>query len=244
MSELKIKDKDIVVPGEILATGMDFLPSYGTYRKDDSIIANRLGLIKVEGKVLKSIPLAGRYLPKRNDIVIGKVVDITLNGWILDFDSPYRAMLPLRDATFEYIAKGADLTKFFALEEYVSAKITNVSSQYVTDLSMKGPGLRKLKGGRIIKVNTHKVPRIIGKKGSMVSMIKRATDCRIVVGQNGLIWVQGEPKKEFIAVNTIQMIEKQAHVSGLTDKIKSYLEKETGTKIVEEDLQVDKNDDN
>jgi len=243
MSELKIKDKDIVVPGEILATGMDFLPSYGTYRKDDSIIANRLGLIKVEGKVLKSIPLAGRYLPKRNDIVIGKVVDITLNGWILDFDSPYRAMLPLRDATFEYIAKGADLTKFFSLEEYVSAKITNVSSQYVTDLSMKGPGLRKLKGGRIIKVNTHKVPRIIGKKGSMVSMIKKATDCRIVVGQNGLVWVQGEPKKEFIAVNTIKMIEKQAHMSGLTDKIKSYLEKETGTKI-EEDVQVDKNDDN
>jgi len=240
MSELNVKDKDIVVPGEILAIGMDFLPSYGTYRREDKIIANRLGLMKIEGKVLKTIPLAGRYLPKRNDVIVGQVVDITLNGWIIDFGSPYRSMLPLKDASFDYIAKGADLTRYFALEDYVSAKITNVSSQYVTDVSMKGPGLRKLKGGRIIKVNTHKVPRIIGKKGSMVSMIKTATDFRIVVGQNGLVWVQGEPKKEIIAVNTIKMIEKEAHISGLTEKVKAYLEKETGAKI--EDVQVMEND--
>ncbi|MFH1505480.1 MAG: exosome complex RNA-binding protein Rrp4 [archaeon] len=240
MSELKVKDKEIVVPGEILAVGMDFLPSHGTYRKDDKIMANRLGLMRIEGKVLKSIPLAGRYLPKRNDVIIGKVTDITLNGWIIHFGSPYRAMVCLKDASFEYIAKGADLTKFFALDDYVSAKITQVSSQYVTDLTMKGPGLRKLKGGRIIHVNTHKVPRVIGKKGSMVSMIKKATDCRVIVGQNGIIWIQGEPKKEIIAVNTIKMIEKKAHVSGLTDKVKAYLEKETGQKI--ENIMVVEND--
>jgi len=75
------------------------------------------------------------------------------------------------------------------------------------------------------------VPRVIGKQGSMVSMIKQATGCKITVGQNGLVWLSGEPEKELIAVNTIKMIEKNAHKSGLTETIKAFLEKETGVKV-------------
>jgi len=63
-------------------------------------------------------------------------------------------------------------------------------------------------------------------------MIKQATDCKIIVGQNGVIWIQGEdPKLEILAVETIKKIEKQAHISGLTDKIKDFLEKKTGKKL-------------
>ena len=90
---------------------------------------------------------------------------------------------------------------------------------------MKGPGLMKLKGGRIVRVNANKVPRIIGKQGSMVSMIKQSTNCRILVGQNGVVWVKGdEPSKELLAVQTIKKIECEAHIPGLTDNIKSFLE--------------------
>jgi len=81
------------------------------------------------------------------------------------------------------------LTKYFDIGDYVMAKIINVTSQKLVDVTMKGPGLRKLKGGRIIQVNPYKVPRIIGKAGSMVTMIKDATGCRILVGQNGLVWI-------------------------------------------------------
>ena len=92
--------------------------------------------------------------------------------------------------------------------------------------------MRKLQGGRIFKVNPNKVPRIIGKQGSMVSMIKLATNCKIIVGQNGLIWIEGTPQEEKVAVDTILMIEREAHKSGLTDRVKAYLEKETG-KVIE-----------
>ena len=61
----------------------------------------------------------------------------------------------------------------------------------------------------------------------MVSMIKEATNCRIMVGQNGTVWVQGEPKNEIIAIEAIRKIEKLAHMSGLTDEIKKYLDKAT-----------------
>ncbi len=230
MSELVVKNKEVVVPGEVLATGMDYLPGQGSYREGDNIHASILGLVNVDGRAIKLIPLSGRYLPKRGDTIIGKVIDVMMSGWRVELNCAYSAMLPLM-GTSEYIMKGADLTKYFDLGDFMVAKITNVTSQKLVDLSTKGPGLRKLSGGRIMEVNTHKVPRIIGKQGSMVSMIKQATDCKIIVGQNGLVWILGEPDNELLAVKTIQKIEKESHVSGLTDKIKEFLEKETGKKL-------------
>ena len=232
MGEIKVQDKAIAVPGEELATGMDYLPSFGTYRDGESIVAGKLGLVNIDGKVIKLIPLKGRYIPKRNDVIIGRVTDVLMSGWRADIDSAYEGMLPLRDATTDFIQKGADLTRWFAIDDYIMAKIVNVTSQKLVDLSMKGPGLRKLRGGRIIKVNTHKVPRVIGKAGSMVSMVKNATNTRILVGQNGLIWIQSDDmKNELIAVDAIKKIERESHISGLTDKIKAFLEEKTGTKV-------------
>jgi exosome complex component RRP4 len=224
MSELKIQDKDIVVPGEVVAEGLDFLPSYGTYRLGDKILANRLGLIKIEGKVIKLIPLSGKYLPKKNDVIVGKVIDVNFSGWRIDTNSAYSAMLGLKDATSEFVRRGADLTKFFDINEYVVAQIINVTSQNLIDLTTKGPGLRKLRGGRIININPNKVPRVIGKQGSMVTMIKQATGCQIIVGQNGVIWLEGSPQGEIVAVRTIEKIEKESHISGLTERVQKFLE--------------------
>ena len=52
MSKLITKDKDIVVPGEVLAEGMDYLPGIGTYRDGEKILASKLGLINVDGRAI------------------------------------------------------------------------------------------------------------------------------------------------------------------------------------------------
>ncbi|MCF7798948.1 exosome complex protein Rrp4 [Candidatus Woesearchaeota archaeon] len=231
MSELKIGEREVVVPGQVLAEGMDFLPSHGTYRLGEQILANRLGVSMVDGKVIKTIPLAGVYMPKRNDVVIGRVIDILSMGWRVELNSPYSGLIPIKDGTFEFIPRGADLSRYYDIGDYFVGKITNVSGQNLIDVSVKGQGLHKLRGGRFIKVNTNKVPRIIGKKGSMVSMIKQATDCKIIVGQNGLVWLNGEPAMENIVVQTIRKIEEESHTNGLTDRIKIFLEETTGNKI-------------
>jgi exosome complex component RRP4 len=231
MSKLLVKDREIVVPGQVLMEGMDYLPGNGTYRQNEKIRANRLGLLQIDGKILKTIPLSGRYLPKRNDVIIGRVIDILISGWRLDLDCPYSAMLSTKEASFDFIAKWADLSKILALDDYVVTKIINVTSQNLVDVTLKGSGFKKLKGGRIIKVNTYKVPRIIGKKGSMISMVKNATDCKIIVGQNGLVWIQGEPSMEVVAADAIKKIEDESYLSGLTERIKDFLEKKTGKKV-------------
>jgi len=83
-----------------------------------------------------------------------------------------------------------------------------------------------LKGGRIIEITSSKVPRVIGKQGSMITLIKEKTECKIIVGQNGRVWISGPtPEKEILAVDVINKIEHEAHLDGLTDRIKEYLEK-------------------
>jgi exosome complex component RRP4 len=231
--ELRVNDKEVVVPGQVLAIGMEYLPSTGTYRLGDEIRANKVGLIKIEGKVIKSIPLAGVYIPQKNDVIVGRVMDILMSGWRLDINSPYSAVLQVKDATFDFIAKGGDLTKYFNLEDYVVVKIIQVTSQNLIDVTCKGPGLKKISGGRIVKVSPHKVPRIIGTKGSMISMVKRATGCKIIVGQNGVAWIDGEPDKETLAVAAIRLIEELAHTTGLTERIKQHLVETTGVSAQE-----------
>jgi exosome complex component RRP4 len=224
-NEIIVKNKDIVAPGEVLAEGMGNLPGDGTYREGEKIIAGRLGLADVVGRTIKLIPLSGRYLPKRGDTIICKVFEVNFSGWRIETNSAYSAMLSMKDATSSFIARGADLTQYYAIGDYIVCGITNVTSQKLIDVTMKGPGLRKLKGGRVIEVNTHKVPRVIGKQGSMITMIKNATGCNITVGQNGLVWIEGSPEGEVIAVQVIEKIEQEAHLAGLTDKIKAFLEK-------------------
>ena len=79
MPNIKVNEKDISVPGETLAIGMDVLPGSGTYRDGEKIIANRLGLAAIEGRTIKLIPLSGRYSPKTGDTIICKVIDVGFN---------------------------------------------------------------------------------------------------------------------------------------------------------------------
>lgn len=230
MGKLLVEDKTIVTPGEELAEGMDFLPAEGTSRDKDKIISSGLGLVSVNGRVIKTISVSGRYIPKSGDTIIAKVTNILMSGWILDIDSAYSAVLSIKEAK-DFIRRNEDLTRYYNIGDYIVTDIVMVTSQRLVDASMKNPGMRKLIGGRIINVNCHKVPRIIGKKGSMVSMIKNATDCSITVGQNGIVWINGSPENEIIVIKTIKKIEEEAHISGLTDRIKTFLEKETNKKI-------------
>ena len=223
---LLVKQREIVVPGQILAEGMDFLPSDGAYRDKNEIIANKLGLVSIEGRVIKVISLTGAYIPKENDIVIGKVIDMGFSGWYVDISCAYQASLSIRDVV-DFIDKGADLTKYYDFNDLIVAKINKIVRFKNIDLTMKAPGLRKIKGGKIIEITPTKVPRVIGKQGSMISMIKEYTKSNIIVGQNGRIWIQGDnAKDELLATKAIMKIEEASHIDGLTNIIKDLLEQE------------------
>jgi len=224
-----VSEKEIVAPGEVLAEGMDYLPGINTYRQDNQIYAKVLGLVSLTGRVIKITPLNGPYIPKTKDKIIGRVIDITLNGWRVETFTAYSAMLNVKDATTRYIKKEEDLSKIFAIGDYLVSRIVNVTSQNLIDLALREPGLDKLTGGRVIKINPQKVPRLIGKEGSMVTLIKTKTNCDITIGQNGLVWIKGStPEMEYLTEQVIKFIEEKAHQSGLTEKVEQFLNQKMG----------------
>lgn len=226
MSKLLVKEREIVVPGQVLAEGMDYLPDQGTFREGEKIIASNIGMVAFKGRLIKLIILNGKYIPKGGDVVIGTVKNVFFTNWIIDVGYAYEANLSLKDATSDYISRGEDLTKYFDFGDNLVTKITNVSRAKNIDLTMKGPGLKTLKGGRIIQVTPFKVPRIIGREGSMVTTIKDATNTMITVGQNGRIWIYSEdPLNELRAEEAIMFVDKNSHKEGLTNQVKKLLEK-------------------
>lgn len=226
MSKLVVVEKQIVVPGEILAEGMDFLPGKGTFREGENIIASRLGLVNASGRVVQIVPLAGKYLPKRDDTIIGVVKDMSYSSWFVDVGYPYEGSLSMKDATAEFIERGASLSDYFAVRDVIITKVANVTKEGNIDLTMKAPGLRKLNGGRVIEITPFKIPRVVGKQGSMIGLIKDKTGCTLFAGQNGRIWIRGSsPEAEKLATDAIYLIAEKAHTSGLTERVGEFLEK-------------------
>lgn len=213
-------ERKLVIPGDFIGRGR---AGHGTYEEGGEVFSKHVGLAEEKGDLFFVIPLNGVYNPKRGDGVIGKIEEIVFSKWIVDINSPYEAVLPLSEATEDFIdLTKTDLTKYLDYGDLLFAEISSITKTKNVQLSMRNRKCRKLRGGRMIKVTPSKVPRIIGKGGSMVEMIKNMTGTQIVVGQNGLVWVKGE--NEDIATKAVLTIEEKSHISGLTNHIKEMLE--------------------
>jgi exosome complex component RRP4 len=200
---------------------VDYLPGKNCFREGDSIFAKKLGIVSVSQRVISVIPLNSVYIPKIGDMIIGVIEEIQQNGWVVDINSPYGAFIPLSGVR-EYIdTTRTDLSKVYAIDDVIHGKVSLIKMDSV-HISMQDLMARKLRGGRMVKINPAKVPRLIGKQGSMINLIKEKTGCRISVGQNGYVWIDGE--KDDLAIKAIKKIEEESYVEGLTDKISKLLE--------------------
>jgi exosome complex component RRP4 len=207
-----------VVPGEL--SGEDYLPGEGARREGSDIKASRFGLAEEQGRVIKVIPIFGAFVPRRNNVVIGRVTDITFHGWLIDIDSASNAFVPIEESP-RFINK-SEMDQFLGIGDVISAKIWSVKSKGI-DLTLKGKGLGKLEEGFIFRVIPSRVPRVIGREGSMITLIKEKTGCNITVGQNGWIWIKGDSiESEIKARKAIEFITDKVFVSGLTNKVEEW----------------------
>jgi exosome complex component RRP4 len=212
--------RQVVIPGEVIAKGADFLPGENTEKRGDGVVALRYGLAEEQNKLVRVIPLSGVYLARRGNSVIGKVVMVTFNGWVIDIGASDTAFLSLMEVP-RYVNKD-QLEEVLNIGDMVSAKIWAINKRGI-DLSIKQRGFGKIEEGIITKINPNKVPRVIGKEGSMINLIKENTGCNITVGQNGLIWIKGDKiESELFAKRAIEFIESKSYISGLTDEVQKW----------------------
>lgn len=212
--------RQIVIPGEIIASGDDFLPGEGTEKKGKDIIALRYGLSEEVSKLVKVIPLSGGYDPRRGNVLIGRVEMLTRNGWVINIGNANNAFLPLMEVP-RFVNKGA-LQEVMDIGDMVVLKVFSIKGRDI-DLTIKSRGLGKIDKGVIFRINPNKVPRVIGKEGSMIKLIKDKTGCDVTVGQNGFILVEGDKiEDEIVARKSILYIVEKSFIEGLTEAVEKW----------------------
>lgn len=222
MSRVK-EEKDLVTPGETVFEGDELYPNSGVYEENDKIISKYVGVVEYGRNSVRVVPMSGRYVPSEDDIIIAEISSVGYSNWRADLNSAYEGMMKIDTAVDEYIdLEEDDLTDYFDVGDAIVVEVSSVTEGMDVNLSMEDRRCRKLKGGRVIEISPSKVPRVIGKKGTMVKQIKKKTGSKVIVGQNGRVWIHGD--KANLAAKAVKKVEREAHVDGLTDKIGEWLD--------------------
>ncbi len=214
-----------VIPGDVVTTG-PFRPEQNVVLDGNKIISTTIGISEIYDDSVKVIPLTGKYIPKINDLVIGKVISHTSLSWELDINSCYVGFLPAQDVFGrDFSAHADELASKLKSGDLVAARIANFDRTRDPLVTISDRDLGQIDSGDLVKISPSKVPRLIGKRGSMIQMIEMATNAAVTIGQNGWVVVSCEsPEGLLKAKKAIEMINEKAHVANLTDQVKEMLE--------------------
>ncbi len=220
---LEIKRK-YVIPGDVIIEG-NYKPLMNVFRRENSIIATRIGIAESSKDGIKVIPLSGIYIPRINDIVIGKIIDNSSLSWEVDINSCFSAHLPAQDVFGrDFSPSRDDMKKRFAPGDLVTTRIIAFDRTRDPMLTIQERDLGKISYGEFLKISSTRVPRLIGKRGSMIQTIEQATQTKILIGQNGILVVSGKNDEGIsLAFKAIKTVQEEAHTSNLTQKIKDLL---------------------
>ncbi len=224
-------DKKLVLPGDFLSDDVK-MADEGTYVEDGKVFSSVFGIASLKNHI-RVVPLAGKYIPRPGDIIIGMVTEVAFSNWIVDIRSPYEGLLHISE--FPKRIESTEMSRYLKVGDSIITLVKDVDTGMKVELTLNDQRLKLLKEGRLIEVTPSKVPRLIGRGGSMIAMVKNETNCNIVIGQNGRIWITGKDKDMDLAVKAILKIEKETHISGLTDRISRFLKEGKGEKAKEKE---------
>jgi exosome complex component RRP4 len=221
MQEIRRK---YVVPGDRIVEG-NFRALFNVIRVGNSIFATRIGIAEAGREGVKVIPLSGIYIPRVNDIVIGKITDHSSLSWEVDINSCFSAHLPAQDVFGrDFSPARDDMGRELATGDLITARIIAFDRTRDPMITIQDKDLGKIPRGEFIRISATRVPRLIGKRGSMIQTIEYATRTRVLIGQNGIIVVTGRDLEGIkLAVRAIRMVEEEAHTANLTQRVKSLL---------------------
>jgi len=221
MQEIKRK---YVVPGDKVIEG-NFRPLMNVIKAGNSIIATRIGIAETGRDGVKVIPLSGVYIPRVNDIVKGKIIDHSSLSWGVDVNSCFSAHLPAQDVFGrDFSPARDDMGRQLAIGDLIAARIIAFDRTRDPMLTIQDKDLGKIPHGELLKISATRVPRLIGKRGSMIQTIEQATQTRILIGQNGIVVVMGRNLDGIkLSIRAIKMVEEEAHTANLTQRVKALL---------------------
>ena len=221
MSENK---NQFVLPGDTISGSYE--PAQNVILNDNRLLSTAIGFCEINDNEANVSPLTGFYIPRSDDLVIGKIKSHTSMVWEIDINSYHVGILPAFDIFGkDYNPSKHDLSSKLNIGDLVAVRIVSGDTARDPLVTISGENLGKIDSGELVKVSPAKISYLISKHGSMIQTIESSTDTSITIGQNGLVVVSGSESNGLLkAIEAIQMVEEQAHLADLTDKVKKMLE--------------------
>ena len=69
-----------VIPGEVIVSG-NYRSEQNTFMEGNKIVSSIIGLSDIRDGNVRVIPLTGGYIPKDDDLVIGKIISHSAMSW-------------------------------------------------------------------------------------------------------------------------------------------------------------------
>ena len=212
----------LVTPGEAIGASSGKRAGTGTIISGDSIISTKLGWAKENNNVLFVDPIFAKYLPRSGDLVIGIIESVRNNLWFAEVNAPFNGLLPMSLAPWK-VEFGA-AREHMDIGDVMLARVQEVDESHNIVLTMKGVGLRKLKEGSVVSMPVNLIKKIRENNESILNELKDFTDCRILVAENGRVWIDGDSDAVSIAKDCIELIKSEGHLDGFEERFSKYIE--------------------
>ncbi|MEK6959330.1 MAG: KH domain-containing protein [archaeon] len=196
--------KKVVVPGDLVSAERKRLGS-NVFVSDGKVYSKVLGISDDEGEVASVVALEGKYNPQVQDTIVGVVGRVVFAGYGININSYTESFMP--KSSFREELKVGDI---------IVATINYVNELKEADLEYA----KKMYGGEIIEVTPVRTPRLIGKNGSMLELIRRGTGTEIIIGKNGRVWTRGGNIP--LLKKVVKFIEENSYKSNLTNTIEAF----------------------
>jgi len=109
--------------------------------------------------------------------------------------------------------------------DVVLARVQEVDECHNVVLTMKGVGLRRLNQGAVERLPVQHIDRIRGENNERLQRLRDACDCRIMVGENGRVWIDGSPEGIRWARKAVHALASSGHRADI-DELLTTLENE------------------
>lgn len=234
--KILVADRQLVRPGDCLAVleeaapqELKRYPEKHIYVLGGRVYSDVLGVVYIEDKDVNVIPLESIYYPRKDDLVIGVVNGVGITAWSVDIRAPYKAVLPGSDVIEGFNPIMHNLRNYLDVGDFILAKIAVFDRSRDPVLTMKGKGLGKIVDGVVVEVKPSKVARLVGRKGSMYNILTSTSGCDITIAQNGYVWLKCRDEHTTkVLIQAIRLIESKAHMRGLTEEVRGFLESKLG----------------
>ena len=211
----------LVTPGEAIGALQGMRAGTGALANGEDIIATRLGWVKELNNVLSVDPINASYMPRSGDLVIGIIESVRNNLWFADVNGPFNGLLPMSLAPWK-VEFGAAREQM-DVGDVMLARVQEVDESHSVVLTMKGVGLRRLNEGMMSEVSMNHISHLRGDGDATLRSLKEASDCRIIVAENGRVWVDGDAAGVSWMREVLDLVRNKGHMANFDASLEAMM---------------------